>query len=283
MATYAEAIQQEKSVVYGSCKIEVSTDSGVNWTPLGASRGVVFNEQQTVTEIQADNAPNISTYVSEHNVNITLNGLEFYPPTLNIIRGGLDNYSITTGGVVTTDTVVKTTGSWSRNVPYYFTNQGNTDTLPAIVTVKSVSTANTTVVLDSTSDYTTFTDANNKSGIIVLSTGVGGGTTGLTSQSLRIEYQYESIPAYKLSSGGKSIISSRWYRLTNKQVISGVDKYRYLVVYSGSINAGFNLAFKSSNEADPVLENPISIIAKLDSSRTSGDQLFYIEDEVAAS
>ena len=80
-----------------------------------------------------------------------------------------------------------------------------------------------------------------------------------------------------------STISARWFRLTNKQIVSSVAKYRRWVVYSGSLNAGMNLAFKSSKDADPVLENPISILAQLDTTRSEGDQLFYIEDEVGIS
>ena len=279
MPTYAESIQQPNAVVYGSCKVEVSTDSGVNWTPIGAARGVVFNEQQTVTDIQSDNTTDLSSYISEHTVNVTFNGLEMYLPTMDKIRGGIDSLSVTTGGVVTTDTRVLTTGSWSRNTPYYFTNQGNTDTLPSVVSVKSVSTANATDTLASTSDYITVTNSNNEVAVVVLSTGVGGGDTGLTSQSLRIRYQYASIPSRKLTSGGESTPSARWYKLTNKRLISGVAKYKYFVVYSATINAGLNMAFKSSNDADPVLETPVSLLAKLDTSRSEGDQLFYIEDE----
>ena len=279
MPTIPTTIQQSDAIVYGSCKVEVSTDSGVTWTNVGAARSVVFNEQQTVSDIQSDNTEDIANYVSDHTVNITLNGLELYLPTLNKIRGGIDTLSATTGGVKTTDTDVYTTGStaFSYGTPLYFVNQGDSTTLPAVTKVQGVDTGNSSDTLD-TGDYTTFTDANNKSGIIVYA----GGSFN-DSESLRVTYTYETIPSRKMTSGGKSTISSRWYRLTNKQIVSGVDKFRYFVVYSASINAGLNLAFKSSYDEDPVLEVPISLIAKLDTTRSSGDQLFYIEDEVGVS
>ena len=97
------------------------------------------------------------------------------------------------------------------------------------------------------------------------------------------KYEYETIPARKLTSGGLSIISDRMFRFTNKQIVSGVAKYRYFVCYKGAINSGLAMAFKSSNEADPVLSVPMSINATLDTSRTEGDQLFYIVDEVGIS
>ena len=39
------------------------------------------------------------------------------------------------------------------------------------------------------------------------------------------------------------------------------------------------MAFKSSNEPDPLLELGMTIKAKVDATRTVGDQLFAIEDE----
>jgi hypothetical protein len=266
---------------YGSCKIEVSTDNGSNYTNVGLARNVVFNEVIESADIQADNGPDVKTYVSAHTVNITFNGLEFYIPTLDKIRGGIDTIGVTTGGVKTTDTDVYTTGTPVRNKIYYFDNQGDSTTLPAVISVKSVDTANATDTLASTKDYTTFKDADNHCGIIILSTAVGGGNTGITTQNLRIRYEYETVAARTMKSGGLTTISSRWFRLTNKQIVSGTAKYRYLTVYSGTLNAGMNLAFKSANETDPLLENPVSIIAKLDTTRSEGDQLFLIEDEVA--
>ena len=282
MPTIPSTVQHKDAVVYGSCKVEISEDSGVTWSIIGAARTVVFNEQQTTTTIQSDNTEELANYVSEHNVNITLNALEFYLPYLDKIRGGIDILSFTTGGAKTTDTDVYTTGSKDYNVPYYFINQGDSTTLPAVLTVKSVDTDNASDTLDDTSDYATFTNSNdNRSGIIMIPVASGGGW--LSTESLRIEYEYETIAARKLTSGGLSIAGTNWFRLTNKQIVSGVDKFRYFVVYSAAINAGLNLAFKSSYEADPALETPISLLAKLDVTRAAGDQLFYIEDEVGIS
>lgn len=278
MPTVPDTIQQEDAIVYGSCKIEISEDSGSNWTIIGAARSVVFNEQQTSTIIQSDNTEELANYISAHNVNITLNGLELYLPTLDKIRGGIDVLSVTTGGVVTTDTDVYTTGSKTYGVPYYFINQGDSDSLPSVSGVRSVDAAGASDTLEDTADWSTFTDANNKSGILMIPAALGG--QWLSSESLVIKYEYVTIPSRKLTSGGLSIAGSNWFKLTNKQIVSGVNKFRYFVVYSASINAGLNLAFKSSYEADPVLEIPVSLMAKLDVTRAAGDQLFYIEDEV---
>ena len=271
------AVVQSLAPFFGSCKVEVSLDDGSNFTNLGLARAIIFNENQEVTNIQADNGPDLKNYLSQHTVDMSFNLLEFYLPTLNKIRGGIDTLSTTTGGVKTTDTDVFSTGDtdFAYNQPIYFVNQGDSTTLPAIIKVQGVDTNNSSDTLD-TGDYTTFTDANNKSGIIVYT---GGGFND--TESLRITYEYETIVARKISSGGFTDISPRYYRFTNLEYVNGVAKYRYLVVYSASITQGLQLAFKSSNEADPVLEIPIALTAKIDATRSAGDQLYYIEDQKA--
>ena len=119
MPTYATTLQQSDSLIKGSCKIEVSTDSGVNWTNVGIARGVSLTETPTITRIQADNATDPITHVSDHIAELTFNSLEFYLPTLNKIRGGIDVLSVTSA-VATTDTDVQTTGDWNYSQPYAF-------------------------------------------------------------------------------------------------------------------------------------------------------------------
>jgi len=279
MPTYPNsALVQTLAPFYGSCKLEVSLDSGSTWTNIGLARGVNFNENISQSDIQADNGPDLKRWISDHTVEITFNALEFYLPTFNKIRGGIDLLTASSA-VATTKTDSYTTGAKSYAVPIYFSDQGSSSTLPAVVKVASVDTAGASDTLDSTRDFSTFTDANNRSGVIMLSTASGGQFND--SEALKITYSFGDVQTQKLTSGGLSTIDSRWFRLTNKQIVSSTAKYRYLVVYSGTLQQGLQLAFKSANEDDPVLETAISIIAELDTTRTEGDQLFFIEDEVA--
>lgn len=270
-------VANSNSILKGSCKIEISTD-GVSWTNLGIARGVNFQENATITKIQADNAPDPITYLSEHKATLTFNSLELYLPNLNIIRGGIDTLSVTSA-VATTRTDSWAATAWSYNQNLLLAMQGDSTTLPAITAAKTHKTGSTTSLTTAGTDFVPTLDVNNKRGIMVLSTNYGG--NALDTETLRVTYTYGAIASRKLSSGGISSISSRWFKLTNKEIISGVAKYRYVVIYSGTINQGLNFAFKSVNEADPVLEIPISIEATLDTTRTEGDQLFYVEDQAA--
>ena len=268
------------AVTFGSAKIEKSPD-GTTWTNLGLARNVVFKENFAMTKIQADNGPNIRNNIGEHTCDITFNSLELYLPTLASMRGGIDLLSVT-GTSYTTDTDIYTTGSVDYGLPLYLENQGNTSTgLAVVVTVNSISTAGAPTLMKSTRDYTVITDANGKEAVVMLSTHNLGKFSD--TQGLKIKYTYRPILSRTLTSGGLTEITDLYYRLTNLQVVSGVSKYRTITVYSGAISAGLNFAFKSCNEADPTLEIPINISCKIDSTRTIGDQLFGISDEIGIS
>jgi hypothetical protein len=278
MPTYSNTgLVQALSPFYGSCKIELSEDSGSTWLNVGLARGVAFNETVESAIIQADNGPNIQKYVSSHKVEITFNALEWYLPTLHKIRGGIDLLSASSA-VATTRTDSFGSSVWAYNQNLILTKQGASSTLPSITAAKTWKTGTTTALTTAGKDFVVTRNGNNQIGITVLSTNYGGDAKD--TEALRVTYRYGDVKTNKLTSGGLSTIASKWFRLTNKQVVSGVSKYRYLVVYSGSLNAGMNLAFKSSNEADPILEMPVSILAELDATRTAGDQLFMIEDSV---
>lgn len=278
MATFPNTgLANINSTIKGSCKIEISTD-GTSWTNLGLARGVTISEEWDSSDIQADNGPDLENYVSSHIVNLSWNSLELYLPNLNTLRGGIDELSVTSA-VATTRTDSWESSEWAYNQNLLLVMQGDSTTLPAITAVKTYKTGSTTTLTTAGTDFVPTLDVNNKRGIMVLSTNYGG--SALDTEALRVTYTYASISARKLSSGGKSTISSRWFRLTNKEIINSVAKYRYFTFYSGSVNAGLNMAFKSANEADPVLEMPISIKCKLDTTRSEGDQLWAIEDQGA--
>jgi hypothetical protein len=278
MATYPNTgAANSNSIIKGSCKIEFSSD-GISWTNLGIARGVNFQENSTITKIQSDNSPDPITYLSEHKATLTFNSLELYLPNLNSIRGGIDVLSVTSA-VATTRTDSWAASAWAYNQNLLLSMQGDSTTLPAITAAKTWKSGSTTDLTTSGKDFTPTLDVNNKRGIMVLSTNYGGDAKD--TETLRVTYTYGAIAARKLTTGGKSTITGNWFRLTNKEIIGGVAKYRYIVIYSGTMNAGLNLAFKSANESDPVLEIPISIEAVLDTTRSEGDQLFYIQDEGA--
>ena len=277
MATYPNTgLTQSNSVVYGSCKLEISEDSGNTWVNIGLARGVTFTENIQSDRIQADNGPDVAaSYVSDQTATISFNALEVYAPTLNILRGGIDTLTqVTTGSTTATDSY--TTGGTSAEKFIALSNQGSGSTGITISSVKQVSTGGTTTTL---TDYDDYIESQYGSIVGITPLASTGSAYDATS-SLVISYSYDKVVQNILKSGGKSTVTPKWFKFTNAQVVNGTTKYRYITVYSAAINEGLNLAFKSSNDTDPVLECPISLIATIDATRTVGDQLFMIEDNV---
>lgn len=264
--------------VYGSCKLEVSTDSGSTWYNVGLARGVQLQENPEISDIQADNGPDIVSYVSRHTATISWNSLEIYLPNLNRLRGGIDTLAVSSADA-TTITDSWASSEWAYNTALFLSQQGDSTTLPNITAVKTHKSGSTTALTTNGKDYVKTLDANNQRGVIVLSTDFGGDAKD--TESLRVTYVYGKINARTLATGGLSTITPFWFRLTNKQMVNGVAKYRYITFYSVSLASGLNFAFKSGNEADPILESPFSLTAKLDTTRSEGSQLFLIEDQVA--
>lgn len=269
------AAAQSNSFLYGSMKVEVSLDSGSSYTNVGLARAVAVNEVQEVNDIQADNGPDIESYVSSHTLEISIGSLEFYLPTYDKIRGGIDILTqVSTGSTTATDSY--STGGSSADKFIALQNQGTGTTGITISSVKQVDTGGTTTTLTVDADYVRMLYAD-QVGIIMLN---DAGSSYNSTESLVVAYSYDKVASNKLSSGGLSAPASRWYRFTNTQIVSGASKYRYIYVYSAEISGGLNLAFKSDNDADPILEAPITLKAKLDTTRTAGDQLWLIEDQV---
>jgi hypothetical protein len=275
MPTYPTTGKARNNTLFrGSCKIEVSqTGLTGSWIDVGLARSVVFNETIESAGIQADNAPEEEFGVSNQEVEIDFSGLEFNLAVMNLIRGGIDLLTASSA-VASSVTDTFTSGSLVKGRIIYPSDQAQKSSQTSIQTVKGVRTSdNDTHTYTKPADWEVFVDAADRKGIYIKTTGSVG-----TSRKIKVHYHYTKVTKYKMTSGGLTDVSPRWWKLTNRQIVSGTVKERVFCVYSGSLVQGMNLAFKSSRDQDNVLEIPIKIKAVLDTSRTAGDQLFFIED-----
>ena len=83
-----------------------------------------------------------------------------------------------------------------------------------------------------------------------------------------------------LSTGGLSALNDRVFKFTNIKLVSGATVETVIVFYKSHITKGLEIASKSDNDEDPVNVYPFAAEAKLDTSRTAGDQLYKIETEI---
>jgi len=82
------------------------------------------------------------------------------------------------------------------------------------------------------------------------------------------------------STGGKTTLSPGCIKLTNYSFNNGSTSETVIVVYKAYADAGMTLAIKTDSDTDPVNATQWTIIGKLDTARTKGDQLFKIETDL---
>ena len=83
-----------------------------------------------------------------------------------------------------------------------------------------------------------------------------------------------------LTGGGNQVLTPIAFQLTNTTTYSGSTYTTVIQTYKATLDAGIQFTAKSDNDSDPVNVMPFTITAKLDTSRTAGDQLFNIERTV---
>ena len=94
-APYQTTVQNIDAIRFGSMKVEAGSGTS-SMTDLGVAKGVTFEEQITYAWIGMDNAQRQRRVVKQEVV-ISGSLVEFSPEDLNIIRGGIDVYTSSTG------------------------------------------------------------------------------------------------------------------------------------------------------------------------------------------
>ena len=88
-------IQNIDAIRFGSMKMEVGATTAA-LTDIGVGKGITFEEQLTYAWIGMDNATRQRRVVKQEVV-ISGSLVEFSPEDLNVIRGGIDIYTTSTG------------------------------------------------------------------------------------------------------------------------------------------------------------------------------------------
>lgn len=89
------------SWVLGSAKCEVAatvSGSAGDYTNIGLIRELSIEEIIEKTSIQADNGPDFAKGIGRHQARVSFNMIEFYPPTWDTLRGGIDSQSSGSAG-----------------------------------------------------------------------------------------------------------------------------------------------------------------------------------------
>lgn len=86
--------------------------------------------------------------------------------------------------------------------------------------------------------------------------------------------------ANTISSGGLRAIGSKAFIFENTTMVDGGTAQTILVIYKGKVETGMTFTPKTDHDTDPAMVVPFTITGEIDTGRTAGDQLFYIESQL---
>jgi len=278
-----------------------TTKQGYIYFPDGAQVSIKESGAGSFTDLGVITTAVTNTLNWEENVVNTANRGQLQKQIRNMTMDGgftlisLDPVGIQklSGGFMTTNTVAGTLVSsiddqviaagWSNVTPIDLslveTGASNIGRLTAVPTITSVTGA-TAGALAANDDYTIVANANSSSGYsIVLNTAGSAGVT--TAEVVTIAYTSATPVASTQITGGATTAILEAAAIRIKHTDDNA-KVRQLDLYAVDMNSGgFQFNFKGANE-DGVEEMPLTFTAKLDTSRTSGDQLFSWTIEAGA-
>ncbi len=84
------------------------------------------------------------------------------------------------------------------------------------------------------------------------------------------------------STGGLTELTAIALMIHNTKIVSSATVETIFVGYKGTIDQGITFTPKSDNDEDPIAVFSWAVTFELDTGRTSGDQLYIVETEMAA-
>lgn len=278
-------------VLKGSTRLEYSTDSGSTYTDLGILDSAVLTETITPLDGSPDNgtAPDILRGAAAQTIQVQANLWLWDLTKLQLLRGGIDTLTTTSGTPVASNVQTVTSGDWSFNSLILLEGQNADSTIPTINSV----TGATDGALTLNTDYITYQDPNTSKWYIQILDSI---TVTTESQDVTINTDFTPGTVQKFTTGGKSSVTRRFLRITNytDDVANASDalnftginegdaiyRRRVWTIYYASINAGIAATFKSKDDTAPQVVLPIDMLGENDPSRTVGDQLYSIENDI---
>lgn len=109
---------------------------------------------------------------------------------------------------------------------------------------------------------------------------IRGGSLDTENAATAATYISGTPTANTLSTGGLNTLTPQAFIFENTTMVSGATAKTILVVYSATIEQGIAFTPKSDHDTDPAMVIPFTLTAELDTARTKGDQLYYIESEL---
>lgn len=256
-------VQHPETIRFGSGRLEIgkSLDSLVD---VGALTGVHFTHDlgDKVT-ITSDNAGVVLERAGTQTAKVEANLMEINLDTLAVYMGGISKLETVAGTqqtVTNEEHVLK--GTTFIRLDHRMSD-GNA------VTINSVKKKGGSAAVEDT-DYVVAIDSDGYT-CIARKSGSSVITDGSTVQ---VSYKYTPAAYKRLSFGGLQQLDATVARITN---FDSQGRAFSITVYKATADAGIEIEFQA-DDADETDVVPITLVGTEDTSRTTGDQLFVIED-----
>lgn len=278
----------KKSYVYfpDGCKVEYSTD-GTTYVDMGATNSAALATLEYDTnQVITANAGTLDRQAKNLRMTGGVTLINLNPTDIAAISGGLMTSTDTpTTPVTTSPDQVISSGSYTDVTPVnLIILTSSSDSTPLKATAEPTLTSVTGSVdgaLAADDDYWIIKDSSSFSGYSIVFNVAGGTTLTTVVQDMTIVFS-STTPAEKttIQCGASTIImQSRYLRFTHTDD-NGLT--RTLTMFAADIDSGgFQFNYKGANE-DGVEEMPITFTAQIDTSRSSGAQLFEYAVEAGA-
>lgn len=109
---------------------------------------------------------------------------------------------------------------------------------------------------------------------------IRGGSLDTENAATAATYINGTPTANTISTGGLNTLTPKAFIFENTTMVSGATAKTILVVYKAKIEQGMTFTPKTDHDTDPAMVIPFTLTGELDTARTKGDQLFYIESEL---
>lgn len=258
----------KRHVLRGACIYSIREyGSSGTFLNLGALDGCKITENLQITTQETQNVADEYALTDQTG---TIEGSMFetmFEDAREIMRNGIDLTTNVPGTPVVGGTQSVSSGSWSYEQFIPFTNKNANGTVPTNITVTaSVDGA----LVEGTDFFVMYTDADGWGFYVIDSA-----TVTTETQDLALTMDYTPASAREVTSGGVDVLP--FFELKVTQVYPDGLNVEWLF-YKCQIGAGQEFEFKKYNDEDDRLMSPITINAILDTSRTSGDQLYKLTD-----
>ena len=267
-----------KDYVYipDSAKVELSTDLS-SWSDIGVVQGDITNVYQyEMNEVQSANGGALFRSIKNMRIegNFVLMNLNL--DNITTLSGGIFTKIVTTATPITTspDQVIASGATELKPInlaPLTSSSDSTPLKASAVPTLTSV-IGSVDGALVANDDYTIIEDDNSYSGYSIIFNTAGAILTTM-AQTFTIDYASVTPVSNTTITAGESVqkLTARGLRFTHTDE-NGLA--RALTLYAVDIDpGGFQFNFKSAL-AENTEEMPIAYTARLDTSRSNGDQLF---------